>query len=150
LRQIFEDVVLSVCLKLQLNLYVIAVLFWTQSGLAEKALAASDITDANSSISSSADGKTTIAVKVKGSTCVACLKHLQAALQAVAGVQSVEIDGIAVAAPSENALPTSNKSRHYAVYLIAFARAQISKSEIEDFIKHRDFRIVSVHTVESK
>jgi copper chaperone CopZ len=88
-----------------------------------------------------------ISIEVKGSSCVACLKSLQKALSELSGVNSVQVVSDALTVTGGANPPKSHKSKKPAVYVISFNRSEISRDEIETFIRGRDFRIVAVHVV---
>jgi len=92
----------------------------------------------------------TVEIKVKGSMCVACLKHLQSALASIAGVDSAKIDVDALIRKDESGGIKSSKPKHYATYQITFDTTRVSKSDIESFIKERDFRIFDVRLINAK
>jgi copper chaperone CopZ len=128
---------------------VAAVLFCAQNTVAHEAVGVSDNAKSGQPVplAKIGEAKTTIAVKVKGSMCAACLKHLQSALSAIVGVQSVNIEADAFKPANQNETAKTKRSRHDAVYVISFDGAQISRSEIEGFIRRRDFRISTVRVL---
>ena len=94
--------------------------------------------------------KSKIAVTVKGSSCVACIKSLQKALSGLDGVKSVDVeaDALTVVGGEAQPKPRPRKSKGETVYFILFDGSTISTSDIETFIKGRDFRITSVKVID--
>jgi len=134
------------CLMVRIIVSALIIIFFGQFNATQVAVAgpanANSLRNAPESASSHANEK--IAVTVKGSSCVSCIKSLQKAIAGLDGVKSVDVEADALKAASPEANPKPHKSKRTAQYLISYDSGQITASEIETFIKGRDFQITSV------
>jgi len=138
---------MSGCLIVRIILGALIISFLCQISLTPRALAGDAVVSASDSTSTV---KRKIAVTVKGSSCVACIKSLQKALSGLFGVKSVDVeaDALKIVGTDAQPKPRPRKSKHTVVYFISFDSGQISTAQIETFIKGRDFQITSVRSVD--